>query len=245
MLPLAGKTALVTGASSGIGAAVSRRLAADGADLVLLARDPGRLAAVATETGTPEARTLRHDLVESDDLIPALADLPPIDIVVHAAGVARHAPFMDVTPEDFDLTLAVNVRAAFFLTQALVRRCLDEGRPCTVISISSQMGHVGGPDRTVYCTSKHAIEGFSKALAVELGHRGIRSVTVCPTFVDTPLARQTLDDPVGRAWIEGSIPAGRLVKPEEVAAAVAYLARDEATMVNGSSLIIDGGWTAR
>jgi NAD(P)-dependent dehydrogenase (short-subunit alcohol dehydrogenase family) len=137
------------------------------------------------------------------------------------------------------------VRAAFAVTQRAVRRLLAEGRRGVVINVTSQMGHVGAANRSVYCASKHALEGLTKALAVELAPAGIRVVSVAPTFVDTPMTRPMFEDSGFRSEVLSSIPLGRLGAPDDVAAAVVFLAGEGASMITGTSLLVDGGWTAR
>ena len=166
------------------------------------------------------------------------------DVVVNAAGVARHSPALDTVPKDFDAVMNVNLRAAYFLSQRAAQVLKDANRSGSIILISSQMGHVGGIDRAVYCASKHAVEGMMKAMAMELGPLGIRINTVCPTFIRTPLTEETFKDPEKRAWLEQKIKLGRVGQVEDVMGAVVYLASDASGLVTGSSQMIDGGWTA-
>jgi NAD(P)-dependent dehydrogenase (short-subunit alcohol dehydrogenase family) len=142
---------------------------------------------------------------------------------------------------DYDAVMAVNVKAAFVLAQEVARRMTGPG---SIIQISSQMGHVGGIDRAVYCATKHAVEGMTKAMAIEWGPRGIRVNTICPTFIRTPLTEGTFADPEKRAWIESKIKLGRVGTVEDVMGAVVYLASDASALVTGTALMVDGGWTA-
>ena len=163
---------------------------------------------------------------------------------MNSAGLARHSPAADTAPADYDAVSAVNVRGAYFLAQAVARGLLAAGRPGSLITISSQMAHVGGPERAVYCATKHAVEGFTKAMAMEWGRAGIRVNTVCPTFIRTPLTEPTFADPERVAWIEARIRLGRVGEVSDIMGAVVYLAGDASALVTGTALRVDGGWTA-
>ncbi|NCT12077.1 MAG: SDR family oxidoreductase, partial [Rhodobacterales bacterium] len=168
----------------------------------------------------------------------------PFDVLVNAAGTARHAPALTTTPEDYDATMALNLRAAYFLTREVARGLIAAGRPGSLINISSQMGHIAGPDRAVYAASKHALEGMTKAMAIEWGPHGIRVNTLCPTFIRTPLAEVTLSDPAKRAWVLSKIKLARLGEVEDLMGPVVFLASDASRLMTGTHLLIDGGWTA-
>ena len=168
----------------------------------------------------------------------------PFDILVNSAGSARHAAAIDVTEEDFDAVVAINIRAAFFLTRAVAKGLIAAGKPGSLINISSQMAHVGGIDRSVYCATKHAVEGFTKAMAIEWGPHGIRVNTICPTFIRTALTAATFENPERRAWIEDRIKLGRVGEVEDIMGAGVYLASDAAALVTASAQVVDGGWTA-
>lgn len=239
--PLAGKRALVTGASRGLGRAICLALADAGADVTAVARGGDDLAALAGE----------HDRINphAADVTEAaffawLAD-QPVDILVNNAGGNRPQPMADVAVETLDWMMGLNVRSAYLASQAAVRSMLARGVGGSIIHITSQMGHVGSPNRTVYCMTKHALEGLAKAMAVELAGHDIRVNTVAPTFIETPLTAPMLADPAFRDFVMARIPLGRLGKPEDVAAAVVYLASPSAGMVTGTSLRVDGGWTAQ
>ena len=174
----------------------------------------------------------------------ALAELPAFDILVNSAGVARHSPAVDTRPEDFDFVTALNFRAAYFLTRFVAAGLIGEGRPGSLINISSQMGHVGGIDRAVYSATKHAIEGMTKSMAIEWGPLGVRVNTIAPTFVRTTLTEQTFNNPERAAWILSKIKLGRVGEVTDIMGAVAFLASDAAALITGTSLIVDGGWTA-
>ena len=243
---LDGKRALVAGASSGIGLACAVALAEAGASVTLAARRKAQLddavAAMSARGWHADAVAIDiADVVATESLIDAAA---PYDILVNSAGMARHGPATQTTPEDFDAVVGVNVKGAYFLTRAVARKLIDAGRPGSLINISSQMGHVGGIDRAVYCATKFAVEGFTKAMAIEWGKAQIRVNTLCPTFIRTPLTEATFDSPERVAWIEEKIKLGRTGKVEDVMGAVIYLASDASALVTGTALLVDGGWTA-
>jgi NAD(P)-dependent dehydrogenase (short-subunit alcohol dehydrogenase family) len=243
---LDGRRALVTGASRGIGLAGAAALAEAGAHVVLAARslDVLKQAASTIIDAGGSAEAIELDVSDTEAAVAAVAANGPYDILFNNAGINRPGPMDDMTEDDFDAVMGVNVKAAFFVAQAVARAMVDAGRGGTIIHTSSQMGHVGGLDRTVYCTSKHAIEGLSKAMAVELAPHKIRVNTICPTFIRTPLTESTLADPERVKWITSKIKLGRLGDVEDIMGAVVYLASDASALVTGSALLIDGGWTA-
>lgn len=231
----------MTGGSRGLGAAIALALAEAGAEVVAIARDATALDVVAS----------RHQRIVpwvSDVLDPAfsteLAERD-VDILVNNAGTNTPLPIEHVPIEVLDRMLDLNVRSAFLAAQAAVRSMLRRGCGGNIVNVTSQMGHVGSPRRTVYCMTKHAIEGLTKAMAVELAPRGIRVNSVAPTFVETSLTKPMLADPDFRGFVERMIPLGQIGQPEDVAAAVLYLASPLAKMVTGTSLVVDGGWTAQ
>ena len=243
---LDGRRAIIAGASSGIGLAAAVALAEAGAEVTLVARSSDRLADITAEMAAAGwvARALVLDITDVAATGAAIAAQGPFDILVNSAGLARHAPAVATTEADYDNVTDLNVRAAFFLTRAVAKGLIAAGRPGSLINVSSQMGRVGGPDRAVYCASKHAVEGFTKAMAIEWGAHRIRVNCIAPTFVNTPLARQTLDDPDRRAWVMSKIKLGRLAEVEDLMGAIVLLASDAGAMITGTSLLIDGGWTA-
>ena len=242
-LQLNGQLALVTGAGRGIGRGCAEALADAGARVIAVARSESELAEVAAhESGRIEA--LQGD-VTSDELMATIAALPDLSILVNNAGANRPQPFVDVDDESLDFVLDLNVRAAFRVAQAAVRSMLASETKGSIVHMSSQMGHVGSPNRSVYCMTKHAIEGLTKAMAVELAPKGIRVNSVAPTFIETPLTKPMLDDPEFREFVFGMIPMGKLGTIDDVVSAVMYLVSPGAGMITGHSLKVDGGWTAQ
>ncbi|MGI9416577.1 MAG: SDR family NAD(P)-dependent oxidoreductase, partial [Geminicoccaceae bacterium] len=161
-----------------------------------------------------------------------------------SAGIARHAPALETDPSNYDAVMASNVRGAHFLAATVAKSMLTATRSGSIITISSQMGHVGGVDRSVYAASKHAVEGMTKSMAIEWGPKGIRVNTICPTFIRTPLTEQTFERPERVRWIEEKIKLGRVGEVEDIMGAVVFLASDASALITGASLLIDGGWTA-
>ena len=243
---LSGKRALVAGASSGIGMACAVALAEHGAEVTLAARRMGALQDIAKNMTAQgwSAKVLKLDVSELAATTEAVAKNGPFDILLNSAGLARHGKAVDTHPDDFDAVMDVNVRGAYFLTQAVAKGLLEADRPGALINISSQMGHVGGRERAVYCASKFAVEGFTKAMALEFGSANIRVNTICPTFILTDLTRSTFDDPDKRAWILDKIKLGRPGEIEDIMGAVVYLASDASALVTGTAMMVDGGWTA-
>jgi NAD(P)-dependent dehydrogenase (short-subunit alcohol dehydrogenase family) len=243
---LDGRTALVTGAGRGIGLAVAAALAQAGAHVVLAARTASEIDAAAAEIrsegGSAEAVML--DVTEAIAVKAIIAAQPPFDILVNNAGTNRPASFLDVTEQDYDGITTLNQRAAFFVAQAVARRMVEAGKGGSIIHISSQMGHVGGGRRTVYCMSKHGIEGLTKAMAIDLAPHNIRVNSIAPTFIDTPLTRPFWNDKAFHEDVLRRIKLGRLGKVEDLMGAVVFLASDAAAMITGTSIVVDGGWTA-
>ena len=241
---MAGKRALVTGASSGIGQACAIALAEAGAQVICAARGSDRLNETVTrmQSNGWDALPLLLDQSDLTTLETALRD--PFDVVINSAGVARHKPAFDTSVEDFDAVMNLNLRSAYFLSSYAAKAMKQAQIPGSIIHISSQMGHVGGIDRTVYSASKHALEGMIKSMAIEWGALGIRINAICPTFIRTPLTAATLDNPERTAWIKDKIKLGRVGEVEDIMGAALYLASDASSMVTGTHMIIDGGWTA-
>ena len=245
-LRLDGLRALVTGASSGIGLGCAVALAEAGADVVLASRNIKALneAAEAIIMKGFSAETLQLDISDLLSIDTVLKDQKPFDVLVNSAGLGRHTPSLETSAEDFDEVMDVNLKGAYFLTQSIAKALIKAKKPGSLINISSQMGHVGGVDRAVYAASKHAVEGFTKAMAIEWGRHQIRVNTICPTFIRTPLTQSTFDNPERKKWIEEKINLGRVGEVQDVMGAVVFLASEASSMITGSALMIDGGWTA-
>lgn len=243
---LDGKTALITGASRGLGVGCAAALAQAGASVTLAARtaEELHLVAEAIKREGGAADWIAVDVTDERAISSALTERPPFDILVNNAGSNRPARFVDVSPEDFDAVMALNLRAAFFVSQAVARKLIDAGRTGSIINMSSQMGHVGAASRTVYCASKHALEGLTKAMAVDLGPMGIRVNSIAPTFIETSLTKSFLEDPNFRAEALAKSKMGRLGVLEDIMGAVVFLASDASALMTGSSMVVDGGWTA-
>ena len=246
-IDLSDQTALVTGASRGIGRTIAQSLARAGADVVLMGRDQTSLELLAQEL-IAEGATAEIAVCDVQDL-PAvnrtIAQITKLNILVNNAGTNIPEPFAQVSETHFDQIMNLNLRATFFVTQAAVQKIITTGSGGAIINISSQMGHVGAINRTVYCASKHALEGFTKALALELAPVGIRVVSVAPTFIETNMTRPMLADPQFGQSVLSKIPLGQLGQAQDVADAVVFLASSRARFVTGSSLLVDGGWTAQ
>lgn len=245
---LDGRRALVTGASRGIGLGCAVALAEAGAQVVMAARGADALEAAAAQMQAAgfAAVPLVLDITDLAAMRRAIEQAGPFDVLCNSAGLARHAPAAETTPADFDAVTGVNLRAAYFAAQAVARGIIaaGHGRGGAILQISSQMGHVGGIDRAVYCATKHGLEGMTKAMAIEWAPHKIRVNTICPTFIRTPLTESTFQNPERLAWIEDKIKLGRVGEVADIMGAVTFLASDAASLITGTSLLIDGGWTA-
>lgn len=243
---LDGKRALVTGGTRGIGLACAVALASAGAAVSVVARNSSdvELTAAALRSAGYSAEGMALDVTDHQATRAWIDTGESFDILVNSAGGTRHAAFLDVTEEDYQAVLDLNLAGSLFMAQAVARKLMEEGRPGSIIHISSQMGHVGGPRRSVYSASKHAVEGLTKAMAIELGPNNIRVNSICPTFIETELSAKYLADPEFKAWVMSKIKLGRLGKIEDIMGPVVFLASDASALVTGSALMVDGGWTA-
>lgn len=240
MTDFKGKTVLITGASRGLGEAIALDMAAKGAHILACARDSDALTQLGEKLSS-RATVWAEDATD-DALLHRIESAPRIDILVNNLGTNRPKPIAQVSDDDLDIMLNMNLRAAYRITRAVLKVMPDGGN---IINMSSQMGHVGAPNRTVYCMTKHGLEGLTKALAVELAPRKIRVNALAPTFVETQMTKPMFENPEFNAYVNANIPLGQLAQAEDVAAAASYLASDAAIMVTGHSLVIDGGWTAQ
>lgn len=241
-----GQRALVTGASRGVGLAAAVALAQAGAAVTLVARSESELKSVCAEMQAEGAKCdyLVLDVTDSQAVNKQLGARGPFQILVNNAGMNRPKELVQLEDEDIDAVLNLNVKAAFYVTRVVTKGLLAAGLPGSVINVSSQMGWVGSPRRTLYCASKHAIEGMSKALAWELGHANIRVNTVCPTFIETAMTAGMFEDTAFRDWVTSRIALGRVGQVEEIMGAIVFLASAASSLVTGSALMLDGGWTA-
>ncbi len=243
---LDGRRALVAGASSGIGLGCAVALAEAGAEVYLGARrvDALEVAVAAIRAEGWAAHALPLDVSAVEATAAAVAEKGPFDVLVNSAGLARHGPSLDTTPEDFDAVVDVNQKGAYFLAQAVAKGLIAAGKPGSLMTISSQMAHISGPERAVYSGTKHGVEGFTKGMAIEWGPMGIRVNTICPTFIRTALTASTFERPEKVAWLTEKIKLGRVGEVEDIMGAVTFLASDASALITGSSLLVDGGWTA-
>jgi len=248
---LDGRSALVTGAGRGIGRACALALAQAGAEVWLAARTREEIDAAAAEIRASggRAHAVACDVTSSSEVRSIVAAIPVLDVLVNNAGSNIPEPFVEVSEDHLDRLLDLNVRAAFLVAQAAARKMLEaperKSRGGAILNMSSQMGHVGAVNRSVYCLTKHALEGLTNAMALELAPHGIRVVAIAPTFIETPMTKPMMAKPQFSRWVLDRIPVGRMGQVEEVAAAVVFAASPAASFMTGSSLLVDGGWTAQ
>ncbi len=240
---LDGRHALVTGAGRGIGLAAAAALADAGAQVTLVARSAGEIEAAAAEIGRG-AEAVQLDVTNISAVTAFFAERPAFDVLVNNAGTNRPKPMWEVSEDDYDTVLGLNVKSAFFVAQACAHKMIAEGARGSMIHMGSQMGHVGGVNRSLYCASKWGLEGMSKSFALDLAPHGIRSNTIAPTFIETPMTKPFFEDPEFKASVLGKIKLGRLGQVEDLMGAIIYLASDASALVTGTSLVVDGGWTA-
>ena len=243
---LDGKTALVTGASSGIGAACAVAMADAGAHVYAAARRGDKLEDLAAEVAAAGGimTPVSLDVTDHDAMANFFDNNGPFDILLNSAGMARHGPSMETQGDDFDAVVDINLKSAYFLSQHVAKGLIAAGKPGSIINISSQMALVGGIERAVYSATKSGVEGFTRGMAIELGPHKIRINTICPTFVVTALTQASFDDPEKREWIESKIKLGRVGTVEDMMGAAVFLASDAAALITGTALVVDGGWTA-
>jgi NAD(P)-dependent dehydrogenase (short-subunit alcohol dehydrogenase family) len=245
-LRLDGRRALVTGAGRGLGLAAAAALAEAGAHVTLCARTSSEIeeAAAVLRAAAGSADTLAIDVTDVAAFRAAIDQREAYDVFVNNAGTNRPNTFVDVPVEDFDLVMGLNVRAAYFAAQSVARRMIAAGTRGSIVNMSSQMGLVGGVNRSLYCASKWAMEGFSKSMAIDLAPHGIRVNTLCPTFIETPMTKPFFDNAAFKASVLSKIKLGRLGTLEDVMGPIVFLGSDASALMTGSSLVIDGGWTA-
>ena len=243
---LDGKRALVTGAGRGIGMGASIALAESGANVTLVSRTEKELKDLTDHINSQGFKASYEvlDVNNEDEVSAFINNAEPFDILINNAGTNRPAKLIDTKIEDFDYVMALNVRSVINLTKLVVKKMLDSNIKGSIINVSSQMGHVGGPNRTTYCSSKFAIEGFTKSLAIELGSDGIRVNAICPTFIQTPMTEPFLKDEDFKKTTIGMIPIGRLGEVTDLMGPFVFLASDASSLMTGSSVLVDGGWTA-
>ena len=240
---LDGRRAVVTGAGRGIGLAAAAALAEAGAEVTLISRTVSEVQAAALEIGNGATAAVM-DVSDIAAVKAFFESRPAFHILVNNAGTNRPKPMWDVTEEDYDAVYDLNVKSAFFVAQACVHKMIAEGAPGSLIHMSSQMGHVGGPNRSLYCGSKWALEGINKAFALDLAAHGIRSNTIAPTFIETPLTKPFFENPAFKSHVLSKIKLGRIGQVEDLMGAILFLASDASALMTGTSMIIDGGWTA-
>ncbi len=240
---LDGQRAIVTGAGRGIGLAAAAALADAGAEVTLVARSAGEIEAGAAAIGKGAvAATL--DVSDLSAVATFFASRPAFNILVNNAGTNRPKPMWEADEADYDAVMDLNLKSAFFVAQACVKQMLAEGVTGSLIHMTSQMGHVGGPNRSLYCASKWGLEGMNKAMALDLAPRGIRSNTIAPTFIETPLTRPMFEDAAFKASVLSKIKLGRIGQVQDLMGAVVFLASEASALMTGTSMIVDGGWTA-
>lgn len=243
---LDGRRALVTGAGRGIGLGFAAGLADAGASVTLVARsrDEIEAGAAAIRANGRDASVDTLDVCDTEAVAAFFGRNEPFDILVNNAGTNRPLPMWEVSEPDYHAVLDLNVKGAFFVAQACARKMMAAGVPGSLIHVGSQMGHVGGRNRSLYCASKWAIEGMSKSFALDLAPHGIRSNTIAPTFIETPMTKPFLEDEAFRREVLGRIKLGRLGRIEDLMGAAIFLASDASALVTGTSIVVDGGWTA-
>ena len=244
---LDGKRALVTGAGRGIGMGASIALAESGATVTLVSRTENELKNLTDHINSQGYKASYEvlDVNKEDEVSNFINNAEPFDVLINNAGTNRPAKLIDTRIEDFDYVMSLNVRSVISLTKLVVKKMLDNNLKGSIINVSSQMGHVGGPNRTTYCSTKFAIEGFTKSLAIELAPNGIRVNSICPTFIKTPMTEPFLKDEEFKKQVLSMIPLGRLGEISDLMGPFVFLASEASSLMTGSSVLVDGGWTSR
>lgn len=240
------REALVTGAYGRIGLGCSVALAEAGANVTISGKNNDKLNEVVEALSKKgfSVQKLLLDISDINSVRKTIDRKGPFEILVNSAGIAKHSKSLDTKQNDYNKVMDINTKSAYFLTQAVAKGLIKNNKPGSLINISSQMGHVGGIDRAVYSASKHAMEGFTKSMAIEFGKHKIRINTICPTFIKSNLTSKSLKDEKIRKWINSNIKLDRLAEVNDIMGAVIFLSSDASNMITGSSLMIDGGWTA-
>ena len=249
---LEGKSAIITGGSSGIGEACAQVLAEFGASIIIIGRDKEKLQKVKQNISSNYEVVIEALDVNDTKELKSFFLANPRDILVNSVGTTTLNSILDISEDEYIRVMDTNVKSAFFQTKYFIqakKNKIDSNKNIqhngtSIIHISSQMGLVGGFDRSVYCTSKHALEGLCKAVAIEIGAWNMRINTICPTFIETPLTRKTLQDPEKYNKILNNIVLGRIGQTDDIKGAVVYLASDASSLVTGSAVKVDGGWSA-
>ncbi len=244
---LNGKRSLVTGAGRGIGMGASIALAQAGSEIVMVSRTEEQLIALNDHIKNLGLKSSYKplDVTNDKELKEFINNEKPFDILVNNAGTNIPSSLIETKIDDFDYVMSLNVKSVINLTKHVVTKMLDNNIQGSIINVSSQMGHVGGPNRTTYCSTKFAIEGFTKSLSIELAPKGIRVNSICPTFIKTPMTEPFLKDDKFKDQVISMIPIGRLGEIEDLMGPFVFLASDASSLMTGSSLLVDGGWTAR
>jgi NAD(P)-dependent dehydrogenase (short-subunit alcohol dehydrogenase family) len=247
LFSLVGKRALVTGAGRGLGERAARVLANAGAHVTLIARSLDQISEVAKEINDQGGHAVVQvvDVTDANAFRAFVDAQASFDVLVNNAGTNQPKLLVDTTDASMDYVLALNINAAMRVARDVVRQMIAARRGGAIINVSSQMGHVGSPRRTVYCASKHAMEGFTKALAWEVGEHNIRVNSLCPTFIETPMTKPMLDDPAFFDFVVKRTALGRVGRLDELDGPLLFLASEASSLMTGAALVIDAGWTAQ
>ena len=245
------KTALVTGAGKGIGKASAIALAEAGANLIILSRTKSDLDNVEKQIRKLKRKCKSYicDVSNYEDVKSVFNKVSSLDILVNNAGANRPDHFTKIKKEDMDYVVDLNMKAAFHVAQMAAKVMLKsknrKSRGGSIINMSSQLGKVGAPNRSIYNMTKFGLEGLTRGMALDLAKKNIRVNTVCPTFVETPMVKKFFENKIFKKTMMNNIPLGRFATESDIATAVVYLASNASSMITGSSLVIDGGWTAK